>query len=105
MSKFENFKFESTEAVVAYLKQRADDISTVSLSIAEGVLMRGPQGEEAFFNRAAGIVMHIGGDSFVISTDAMEWLLNDGLLNRLGVPIRLLPLHATDESSNPEAGQ
>lgn len=105
MPEFENFGFKSTEDLIAYIKQRSDDIKEVTLSVANGLLMIGPQGDQKYFRGAVGNVMHIGGDSFVISTEDAEALINDGILSRLRVPIRLLALHSTGPSSNQVEGE
>ena len=102
MGNFENFEFESPEQMVDYIIQRADDFSEVTLSVASGLLLGGPEGQQAYLKGGVGLVMHVAGDSVVISAEAAEVLLNTGLLSRLRVPVRLLPLVATDDKPSQE---
>lgn len=100
MDPFKNYSFDTPEELLQAIKDKADDISEVTISIARGMLMIGPKGDTIFFNGAAGNVKNVDGDSILVSTEAMENLLNDGLLNRLRIKIRLLPLEATGSPSS-----
>lgn len=105
MAKPEDLYFDSPEALIDHIKQHADDISEVTLAVARDISMDGPQGQNRVFPDSCGLVMHIGGNSFVISARAAEGLLNDGLLTRLRVSVRLLPQQTSDSSSSQEEGR
>ncbi|HEX4142974.1 MAG TPA: hypothetical protein VHY91_05450 [Pirellulales bacterium] len=77
--------FGSVEAVVAYLKERADDIEKAVIPQSE-VISIPETGEEI----PAGMVLHMVNDrTKIIMPPAAEAILNDGILNRLRIKIEL----------------
>lgn len=78
-------RFESVEQAIAEITARRDDIDSVRIPIPEAsyqvgkTVLRGPLMELRFCD----------GTGQLISREIAERLLNEGLLNRLRIPIHL----------------
>jgi len=75
--------FGSTEALINYIKEKADDIEFVEIPQSP-YLTRNER------NVVIGMILHCVNDEKVISPRAAETLLNDGLLNRMSIKIKLV---------------
>lgn len=89
---FPQERFESVEALIAAIKQRSDDIESMTIQVASGLLLEGPSGEQLFQRGCGAIVKMHDGTSLTLHRDDAAALLTDGLLNRLRKPIKLIPL-------------
>jgi hypothetical protein len=82
----EPIEFSSAEELLAFVKQRADDIEQATI-VTPGGRFVGPGGETRHFPDAR-MILDMTDVRRVLDTPAAEWLLNDGLLSRLRIRIR-----------------
>ncbi len=83
-------RFDSDEEALHFLKGRADDIAQVAVPVGGPVtvLHRGkPLGP---YPGVGMIVFMVNGDIHLLRPPRAELILNDGFLNRMRIPIRLL---------------
>jgi hypothetical protein len=62
--------------------------------VANDMLLSGPQGENRFAKNCCCVIKTCTGESIMIHRDEFQVLLNDGILQRLKIPISLLPVEA-----------
>jgi hypothetical protein len=74
--------FGSTEALMEFFREKADDIDAVEITVAEASLPSNPR------MHVAAIVRCVGQDMAIGQQDA-EALINGELLKKLRIPIRL----------------
>jgi hypothetical protein len=85
--------FGSSDAVIDHLKQRVDDIDGITLFLAPQIGICDPSGvQQRVMNAAGGQLSFCNGEKAVIHHETMEQLINDGILHRMGIKIRLKPL-------------
>lgn len=89
---FESTRFESVEELMRYLKEKTDDIELVSIPVPATIQFTGPQGQRVNAPNCGGIVELCTGQRITIHRDDMQLLINDGILQRLSIPIELKPL-------------
>lgn len=92
MDDFDQKRFPPGE-LLRELQERSDDIDSVTIQVANGVYMKGPQGQQTYSKNAGAFIRMCDGTSRLIHRDDAAELLNDGILNRMKIPIVLLPLH------------
>jgi hypothetical protein len=81
----------SSEALLASIKDQADDIERAVIPRTEKVSIQGNDGKVIVTE--AGIVLHLVGGGFrVLHPKDAELILNDGLLNRLRIPIEFMKI-------------
>lgn len=97
MAEFEQRKFPTTEALIREIQELSDDIESVTIPVAEGILVAGPDGKGTLMPKAGAMIRLSNGRSEVISREDAEALLNDGILQRMRLPIRLFPLRVEPE--------
>ena len=78
-------KFETIDALVAHVKQRADDIAGIEMMLAP-VILRGTINADD----GAVIIRFASGHGMAIDRETAQTLVNDGLFSRLRVPTTLL---------------
>lgn len=84
-------RFESYEALVQFLKDQVDDIDCLRIPVATNPIVRQGETERTFQGGCA--ILGLCNFDRVIDIGTAERLINDGILQRLNVPIRLeLPL-------------
>lgn len=96
-SDFEQARFPSTEALIREIQELSDDIESVTIQVANGILVVGPDGKSTLHRNAGALLKLSDGTSRLIHREDAEALLNDGILNRMRLPVRLLPLHKDPE--------
>lgn len=79
-------RFESPEELDAYLREKTDDIENVQIFVRDVVTY--PSGEQE--RGVGGLLVMCGGDKAVIPLAAMERLINDGVLQKMGIKVRLM---------------
>ncbi len=91
---------QTPEGLLRILQERSDEFESIEFGTTElnvnggdGVLMSG----------GVAIVNRVDGGRFAISREDLESLLNDGVLHRAKIPVKLLPPGAapTDPSAPP----
>ncbi len=81
--------FGSSEALFASIKEQADDIERAQIPRTELVQIHGNDGKVKLV--AVGLVLRLVGGGFrALHPRDAELVLNDGLLNRLRIPIEFL---------------
>ncbi len=98
MDPFENKFKGTTQQIVQVIKDKADDISEVVIGVHGKIPMHGPAGQYEE-RKGAGTINFVDGDIKIVDARALEAMLNDGLLNRLRIKIRLIPLADRGEGS------
>lgn len=95
-SEFEQERFPSVEALLRELQERSDDFESVTIQVANGIHIVGPEGQKHFCRDAGAFIRMCDGSSRIIHREDMETLLNDGVLQRMKIPVVLLPLFRPD---------
>ena len=82
------YDFGDSDGVLAYIKERSDDIEKAVIPQMRSIDLVGKDGVVA--NIEAGLILHLcdGHKQFVTPVDA-EIVLNDGILNRMRIRIEL----------------
>eukprot|EP00913_Durusdinium_trenchii_P005645 g5263.t1 len=102
MSEFPQQEFDSTEALINYLKEHTDDYDALTIMVVNDFPMSGPRGESKLARNCCGIIKTCTGESKLVHREHLEELLNDGVLQRMRVPVSLLPQIDRGESDSPE---
>lgn len=89
---FEQKRFASVGALIREIQERSDDIESVTIQVANGIYVTGPEGQRQFCRNAGAFIRLCNGSSLLIHRDDAEALLNDGILQRMKLPCKLLPL-------------
>ena len=92
MGDFDQKRFPPGE-LLRELQERSDDIESVTIQVANGIYTKGPQGPQYYSRNAGALIKMCDGTLRLIHRDDAAELLNDGILNRMKIPIVLLPLH------------
>lgn len=85
-------QFQSPEEMMAFLSERSDDMNGISIYVPEAMPFVGPQGQQARISGVAAILRMADGSRHLIHFADLQMLLNDGLLNRMRVPIEVTPI-------------
>jgi hypothetical protein len=102
MTDFPVRKFDSDEEMMQFLREHSDSIDSVIIPVQNGILLRGPNGESAFQNRAGAFLRMCDGSSITLFREDAEMLINDGVLQRMNIKCTLLPLFAEQPPSQEE---
>lgn len=79
-------RFESSDELLAYLREHTDDIEKVVIPIQPAVELRDAAGNRVAARRAAGAWLQLcGGDSILLSREDAAMLINDGVLQRMNI--------------------
>jgi len=84
-------RFETPEELIAHIKERVDDIDSVSINMSNAVLRTNTDGTKTEVHDVAMIINYCNGRPGMIHRDAAEILLNDGVLINLRIPVHLCP--------------
>ena len=90
--RFPTQRFGTPEELIAALKHKSDDMESVSVMVVNDLPIVGPQGHIALASNACGLIKTCNGTSIMVHRDDLAMLLNDGILQRLRIPISLIPL-------------
>ena len=85
----ENYQFNSPDELLKYLKEKSDDIDRLTVPVKADILFTGPEGQQIVDRNVGAILNLCDGRSIVIAPETANALLNDGILNRLGIEIKL----------------
>lgn len=91
MSEFESERFASVDELLSMLRERSDDFTEIRIQVPKDILLRGPRGETKVAADCCGSIHLCSGKSLLIHRQDLEILVNDGLLQRLRIPVRLTP--------------
>ena len=86
--------FASREEFMKQLREKADDFNSITIMVVNDLPLRGPQGELRMAKDGCALVKLVSGESLLIHRDDLQEILNDGILHRMKIPIRLLPERA-----------
>ena len=84
--------FGSGEALVDFFRHRVEDIESVSITPGPQVAIRGPGGIRIGPIDGVGMIVNMSDKRRLIKKEDAELLLNDGLLSRLKIKIKLFEL-------------
>lgn len=83
-------QFPSQEALIQELKGRIDDVESVVLPIAGAIQITNAAGLPVRqMTGVGGQIKYISGESVIIHVEDMEAMINDGVLYRMGIKIKL----------------
>jgi len=91
-NQLQNSYFDSSDELFEYFREHADDIESVIVPVQDGMMLSGPQGQHHYAKGCGAMVKLVDGTSRLIHRGEAENLINDGLLQRLRVKVKLLPL-------------
>lgn len=94
MAEFPAERFPSSQDLIKRLQERSDDFESVSIMVTNDLPLSGPQGQMLLARDCCCIIKSCSGESILIHREEFEKLLNDGILQRLKIPISLLPREA-----------
>lgn len=92
MEEFSEDWFSTAAEVVQRLNIKSDDVQGVVIPVAEGIYLDVPESEPQFARDAAAFIQLLDGRSLLIPRDEAEKLINDGILQRLGIPCTFRPI-------------
>ena len=82
---------KTPEELLQHLRERSDDIQTVTIPITPVVLETLPNGESRRIPNAGAVIQYFTGKAEVICRSDAESLINDGILQKLNLKIQLKP--------------
>lgn len=85
----ETFDYGSAEELIKHIKERCDDIDSISINMSKAVLRSNTDGTTTEVHGVAMVINYCNGRPGMIHRDAAELLLNDGVLINLRIPVRL----------------
>lgn len=88
----EDIRFDSSEALLRYLREKSDDVDRLTIAVPEGIQFSAPNGDKLIRRNAAAVLALCSGTQLVLHRDDLEKLLNDGLLNRMKIPVNVSTL-------------
>jgi len=80
---------QSLEQILQRLRERSDDFDSVDIQIPEAMSVTAPNGESIPMPGVAALIQRCDGNPTALRLDVAEALLNDGILQKLNIPIRL----------------
>lgn len=83
-------RFETYEELIEALCQRADDFEALEIPVPATVRVADVDG------KIGGLLRMCGGGTRVLDHQTVEMLLNDGLLSRLRLPVKLVVPRKTE---------
>ena len=81
-------KFASFEEVIRVLQELSDDFESVEIPVPVSVQMQIASCDVTAKSVGA-LIRRVGGGQMVLNVETTERLLNDGILNRMGIPVKL----------------
>ena len=88
---FEADRYPSAEELLKALLERADDFEQVTIQVPKELLLSGPLGQRKIGQNICGGIKLCSGKTLFMHREDMEILLNNGILQRLKLPIVLSP--------------
>ena len=87
--------FGSSNELLKYLREKCDDIDSISIPIHWGVEGTQPDGSKIITKDIGAVINYCNGTHKMIHRTDAENIINDGVLQRLEIPIRLTPTGET----------
>lgn len=87
----EDLHFATSEELLKWLQERSDDFDGVSIMVANDLLISGPHGEKLLAENCCAMIIKFNGESIMIHREELEALLNNGILQKMRIPISLIP--------------
>jgi hypothetical protein len=94
MDAFPEERFPTSDELLKRLQEKSDDIDAVTIMVVNDMPLIGPNGETRLAKNCCCIIKTCTGESIMVHRDEFQTLLNDGILQRMKIPISLLPLEA-----------
>jgi hypothetical protein len=91
---FPSDRFQTSAELLKRLQERSDDFESVQIMVENDMTVIGPQGQQMKLNNCCSLIKTCTGESLTIHRDELQVLLNDGILQRLKIPIVLIPREA-----------
>lgn len=91
MDEFPAEEFTTSEQLLRRLQERSDDFEHITVMVVNDIPIKGPQGQGRLVKNCCALIKLCNGESLVIHRDEFEVLLNEGILQRLKIPLKLLP--------------
>jgi hypothetical protein len=88
---FSSERFSTSEDLLRRLQEKSDDFESIKLMVTNDMPLMGPNGEKRLAKDCCAIIKTCNGQSILIHRDEFEALLNDGILQRLKIPVSLIP--------------
>jgi hypothetical protein len=88
---FEADRYPSAEELLKALQERADDFEKLTIQVPNELLLTGPRGQRKIAPNICGGIKMCSGKTLFIHREDMEILLNNGILQRLKIPVVLSP--------------
>jgi len=84
-------EFSSSKELLQRLQERSDDFEYVEMLVTDDMILRGPSNETRLAKNCCGFIRTCTGESLLIHREELQAILNDGVLQRMKIPIRLIP--------------
>ena len=92
MSDFPSEQFPTSAELLKRLQERSDDFESVTIMVVNDMSLTGPPGTKPMLAKdCCGIIRTCTGESILIHREELQTLVNEGILQRLKIPITLLP--------------
>ncbi len=84
----ESHEFENDEKLLQHLREHSDSYDKLQFYLSENVVLTA-QGRTVQTKELGGVLIRCDGGMTAISRKALELLLNDGICNRMNIPIEI----------------
>ena len=91
---FPQERFSTSEDLLKRLQERSDDFESVKVMVVNDLPVAGPQTQKRLLTNCCCIIKTCSGESIVMHREDFQILQNDGILQRLKIPISLIPLES-----------
>jgi hypothetical protein len=85
-------RFTNVEDMRKYLQEHADSFEGVTMIVDHSMQMTAPTGQSAVIQDCCGWIRDCSGKTHLLHRDDLAMLLNDGILQRMKIPISLEPI-------------
>lgn len=93
-SGFRNQEFATDEEMVAFVTEHIDDIDKLDIMVVNDMMLEGPNGQKLLARDRCALLKLCSGQSLMIPTEVLQKVLDQGVLQRLRIPISLTPREA-----------
>jgi len=80
------------KSLLAFLKEKTDDVTEVQVMVVNDLPMRHHDGRAKLMENCCGVIKTCSGETIVIHRQDLAALLNDGVFSRMRIQVRLVPL-------------
>ena len=85
----DSFKFQSSEALLKYLREQLDDIEGVVIPVQEGVAFTNLEGRTIQQRNVGAVIKLCSGEWIAVHRNDAAMLINDGVLQRMKIKCSL----------------